>query len=375
VSEPDELTQALADLIGPLAEPNRRRLRSLLRRTPVPAGRVARSLGIARIDDDHYGKNAVLSLTDIRWRNSIRYGFTEIADAIVTPFGFVIDGDNLIFNTQILPGGWMRGADGGAPELVQRVFDANFIHKLDIWRETCLMSLPAEMEEIAGPAFLFNSRLACFNFAHLVHDTLIQAPTYRDCCAHIGAGATPLLAGPGFPYPIMPELFARAVGPSAPPPVFLRNRFVRAPRLYVPTTHFRPSNEAIARGAVARLHRALCESLNPYRTPAKRRVFISRADSGRDDDREPRFANADALMRALAQLGIEPVVVSRLGVEEYLRTFVNAELVVGLHGAGISNVLLCAEPRMLEITVPGYPDWRSLALFIETGMGAPFRSR
>ena len=79
------------------------------------------------------------------------------------------------------------------------------------------------------------------------------------------------------------------------------------------------------------------------------------------------------MQQALGRLGVEPVVASRLGVEDYLRTFANAELIIGLHGAGITNAVLSAEARVVEITVPGYPDWRSLRLFIETGMGAPFR--
>ena len=110
-----------------------------------------------------------------------------------------------------------------------------------------------------------------------------------------------------------------------------------------------------------------------HRAPQKRRLFISRDDSGRGDDREPNFDNAEALHGALSALGVEPVVVSRLGVEEYLKAFVNAELIVGLHGAGLMNVVLSEAPRVLEINVPGYPDWRSLALFYATGMGAPSR--
>ena len=363
--------QAVADLINGLPEARRRRLRRLFAQTEVPAGRVGMELQIGRIDDFGLTKNAILSLTDICWPDSIRYGFVEIRDAIVTPFGFVIAGNQLIFNTQILPGGWMRGADGGAPELIERIFGHNFIHRLDIWNESCLLSVPVDLPEIAEPAFLFNSRLTCFNFAHFVHDTLIQAPTFRDCCEYLRQEATPILVGPGFPHPVMPEIFRRAAGSAAP--FFLRNRFFRVRRLFVPTTHFRPSNDAIARGAVVRLAQTLSASLQEFHAPTKRRLFISREDSGRGEDREPRFANAQALQDALSKLGVEPVVVSRLGVEEYLRSFVNAELIVGLHGAGLTNVLLSDQPRVVEITVPGYPDWRSLALFIETGMGAPFR--
>ena len=360
----------LAALLRPASEAGRQRLRDLLAETPVPEGRVARPLQIAAIDDFAFVKNAVLSLSDIGWPDSIRYGFVEIADAIVTPFGFLISGDRLVFNTQILPNGWMRGGEGGSPELVRRIFDLNSIHKLDIWRGNGLLSLPADMEEVAEPAFLFNSRLSCFNFAHLVHDTLIQAPTYLDACAQAGEAAVPLIVGPGFRYPVMGEVLRRAIGC---PPIFLKNRFLRVRRLFVPTTHFSPASDAIARGAVARLRDTFARALADMQAPKKRRLFISREDSGRGDDREPRFANADELQKALGRLGVESVVASRLGVEDYLRTFANAELIVGLHGAGITNAVLSAEARVAEITVPGYPDWNSLRLFIETGMGAPFR--
>ena len=365
-----ETPDPLAALLRPASEAGRQRLDDLLAETPVPAGRVARHLQIAGVEDFAFAKNAVLSLADIGWPDSIRYGFFELRDAIITPFGFLISGDRLVFNTQILPNGWMRGGEGGSPELVRRIFEHNSVHKLDIWRGACLMSLPADIEEIAAPAFLFNSRLSCFNFAHLVHDTLIQAPTYLDASAHAGEAATPLIVGPGFHYPVMGEMFRRAAGRE---PMFLRNRFLRARRLFVPTTHFSPASDAIARGAVARLVETLSGALADHHSPSARRLFISREDSGRGDDREPRFANADELRQALSRLEVEPVVASRLGVEDYLRAFANAELIVGLHGAGLANAVLSADARVAEITVPGYPDWRSLRLFIETGMGAPFR--
>ena len=359
------------DVIGPVPDAVRRRLGELASQTPVPGERIGKHLRIAGIDDLAFAKNATLSLPDIHWPNSLRYGFVEFADAVVTPFGFVVVGDRLIFNTQILPNGWMKGALGGSPEIIRRIFAHNFIHKLDAWRETCLLSVPAEIEEIQKPAFLFNSRLTWCNFAHFVHDTLIQTPTYLDCCAHVGQEVAPLLVGPGFHHPIMPEILGPAV--ESRPPKFLKNAFLRVPRLFVPTTHFSPANDAVARGAVTRLMQNLSTALAGYRAPDKRRIFISRDDSSRGDDREPRFGNSEELHRGLAELGIEPVVVSRLSAADYLQTFVNSELIVGLHGAGLMNVVLSAQPRVLEINVPGYPDWRSLSLFYETGMGAPSR--
>ncbi len=350
--------------------PENRRLADLARETPVPEGRVALDLRIARIDDLEFAKNARLSLADADWPDSIRYGFVELRDAVVTPFGFLIADGRLVFNTQILPNHWMRGFEGGAADLVAKIFAHNFIHKLDPLSETARLSLPADLPTAPGPAFLFNSRLSCFNFAHVVHDTLIQTPTYLDACAQAGEAVTPVLVGPGFPRPVWADIFSRAVGGAAP--VFTRNGFLKFARLYVPTTHFAPNQHAIARGAVARLMRTLAASLADHREPKKRRLFISRADSGRGDDREPRFSNTPALEAALARLGFEPVVASRLDPETYLKTFVNSEIIVGLHGAGLANLVLSATPRVVELTVPGYPDWHSLRLFMETGMGAPY---
>ncbi len=367
------MTHPIVDLIGPLSDVSRQRLEELCAESPVPPDRTARNLQIVGVDDVGFAQNVVLNPADLGLRDSLKSGFVEFPDAIVTPLGFVVTGDHLLFNSQILPSGWMRGGSGGAPELIRRIFERNFIHKLDIWRDTCLLSTPGEMEEIAEPAFLFNSRLSWCNFAHFVHDTLIQTPTFADAGAHIGQSLQPILVGPAFHYPIMPEIFARAAGPTSKPPLFTRGRFFRVKRLFVPTTHFAPSRNAIARGAIARLMQTLSTALQDHRGPQKRRFFISREDSSRGGDREPAFGNAGALQFALGELGIEPLIVSRLDPSAYLDAFVNSELIVGLHGAGLTNVVLSPTPRVLEITVPGYPDWNSLSLFIEKGMGAPFR--
>jgi hypothetical protein len=369
---PPPPSEAPFDILGPLTPARRRRLGDLLTRTPIPEGRTALPLRIAGVESPTYAKNTIFSLDDIGWPNSLRRGFFELADAVVTPSGFVAADGRLIFNNQRLPEGWMRGEGGGAPDLVEKIFTENFIHRFDMWRGNCEISLPppAEMDEIDEPGFVFDSRLTSYNFAHLMHDTLVQAPTFDDCRAHTGEDVVPVLAGPGFAYPAMGEIFRRAVGPRAP--LFTGRRFLKFRRLFVPTIHFAPSGQAIARGGVVRLRAKLAASLADIRSPVKRRLFISREDSGRGEDREPRFANADALERALGELGFEKIVVSRLG-DAYLKTFADAEIIVGLHGAGLLNLALCAEPRVVEIVVPGYPDWESLRLFMDVGLGAPYR--
>lgn len=67
--------------------------------------------------------------------------------------------------------------------------------------------------------------------------------------------------------------------------------------------------------------------------PGRRRLYISRADSSR------KVVNEDAVYAALAPLGFERIVCSNLSVAEQIRTFASAAVVVGAHGANLTNAL------------------------------------
>ena len=90
-----------------------------------------------------------------------------------------------------------------------------------------------------------------------------------------------------------------------------------------------------------------------------RRLFISRADAG------SRVAtNEDELAADLALLGFRRVVPGTLTYKEQLSLFAGAEMIVGTHGAGLTNIGVCrAGARILEIFEPGYrnPCYRHLA--------------
>ena len=78
---------------------------------------------------------------------------------------------------------------------------------------------------------------------------------------------------------------------------------------------------------------------------AGRRLLVSRRDA-----RQRRVANEDALYRVLQPLGFEIVTPGELSVREQIATFRAAEIVVGPHGAGLTN-LLFARPgtRAVEL--------------------------
>ena len=48
-------------------------------------------------------------------------------------------------------------------------------------------------------------------------------------------------------------------------------------------------------------------------------------------------------MPILERLNIEPVVLENLSAEEQINLFQNAELIVGVHGAGLVNLVFCSE--------------------------------
>lgn len=69
------------------------------------------------------------------------------------------------------------------------------------------------------------------------------------------------------------------------------------------------------------------------------RIYISRRDSNiRAIANEPELE-----AKLAAKLGFKPVVLSELSVEQQIRTFASAAIMVGAHGAGLSNVTFMRE--------------------------------
>lgn len=75
----------------------------------------------------------------------------------------------------------------------------------------------------------------------------------------------------------------------------------------------------------------------------KKRVFISRKDS-----KVRQMTNEDEVFALFEAKGFERYDLSSLSVQEQIMLFQNAEIVVGCHGAGITNILYC-KPETLII--------------------------
>lgn len=74
------------------------------------------------------------------------------------------------------------------------------------------------------------------------------------------------------------------------------------------------------------------------------RVLITRRDAT-----IRRLANLDAVERALAPLGFETVTPGEYSVAEQVRLFEDTELIVGPHGAGLTNLLYATDTTVVEL--------------------------
>lgn len=80
----------------------------------------------------------------------------------------------------------------------------------------------------------------------------------------------------------------------------------------------------------------------------RKRIYISRRDAG-----SRKFVNEEAIIECLEGFGFEAIEMSSYDFGEKVALFANADVVVGLTGAGLTNVLFC---RSDAIVLELFPD-------------------
>jgi capsular polysaccharide biosynthesis protein len=100
--------------------------------------------------------------------------------------------------------------------------------------------------------------------------------------------------------------------------------------------------------AAGRTYAKLRRAVTPAAaTPA--RLYVARTDA-----EHRKMRNEDALIAELAQRGFEIVVPGSLGFAEQVALFRGASLVVGPHGAGMTNIAFCEPGTIVYELVPGH---------------------
>lgn len=80
------------------------------------------------------------------------------------------------------------------------------------------------------------------------------------------------------------------------------------------------------------------------------RIFIVRGVDRVDPHRQRRrFLNAELAFNELKKIGFKRYVLEDLSIQEQIELFYDAEIVVGAHGAGLSNIIFSENIRVLEL--------------------------
>lgn len=205
------------------------------------------------------------------------------------------------------------------------------------------------------------------NYYHFLTDVLPRLELVRR------AGIEPTHFVVNDVAPFQRELLER-VGVS--PPQVVRGDHVRADELIVPSL---PDNHLRTPPWVAPWLR---QQLLPDDVgEPKRRLFVRREASRHTR----RLNNEAALLAALTPYDVEVIDPGQLPVAEQIRLFAEAEVVVGTHGAGLTNIAFCPPgATVVELFAPDYvnPCYFNLATTVEglayryvVGDGRPPRAK
>lgn len=99
--------------------------------------------------------------------------------------------------------------------------------------------------------------------------------------------------------------------------------------------------------------------------PARAKFTRKRIFVGRKGARHRPCAEEGRIVRELRKKGFVPVECEKLSVREQARIFASAEMVVGAHGAGLTNLVFCRPgTKVIELFGPGYvnPCYRDLCV-------------
>ena len=174
------------------------------------------------------------------------------------------------------------------------------------------------------------------NFGHFVHDVLTRI--YYEELGVIVPGREKVIA-PEFVYPMQKAMFENVFANYeivySPPGTLFEVEELLLPANLCSWTHFNPKGvESLAkrvRGIVA-----------PYEAEGRIKVCVSRSDgtSGPNIIRDRDFANADAFETRMRELGYHVVEASSLDPEDQFALWANASSIVGVHGAGMMNMIM-----------------------------------
>lgn len=114
----------------------------------------------------------------------------------------------------------------------------------------------------------------------------------------------------------------------------------------VPDHTFRSRNHefSIAPGDVHWVRQRVTEGLDVDDGEFPKRIFVSREDTS-----NRRIRNRDAFERVLSEFDFETYELAELSVDDQIRMFSRAEVILGAHGAGLANQIFATDATVVEL--------------------------
>lgn len=181
------------------------------------------------------------------------------------------------------------------------------------------------------------------NYGHFVHDVLSRV--YYETLGLIAPGRDKIIA-PNFRFPMQKALFERVFAGYetvfVPHGTSLVVEELVSPVNLCDSTAFHP-------GALADLATRLRDSLADLAAPGTtHKVCVSRSDGKTSGGRD--FVNMDAYEAHMRKRGYQVIAASGLSLEDQFRLWRNTGDIVGIHGAGMMNMIMMPEGRYTELT-------------------------
>ena len=238
------------------------------------------------------------------------------------------------------------------PDVIMRFLD----------RETNDALIRRNLFEFKVPGRCCSTRRNCgVNFGHFVHDVL-SLIYYEDLGAIVPRRDK--VIAPRILAPMQKALFKKVFKGyeivQAPPRSTLRVEELLLPANLVSRNRFNPA-------AIFALAQRMRRIMEPYSVRESRKVCVSRRDGTPREMRD--YANSDTFEANLRKRGYEVIEVSLLDPETQFSLWANVKEIVGIHGAGMMNMIMMpAGGKIIEIAAPT-PHPRNTIAYCATAAG------
>lgn len=172
------------------------------------------------------------------------------------------------------------------------------------------------------------------NFGHFVHDVLTRI--YYEDLGVIAPGREKVIA-PKFVFPMQKTLFEKVFADyeivHGPPRTRYQVEELLLPANLCSWTRFNPKGVATLANRMRRI-------MAPYSSTDRIKVCVSRRDSPEGLIQERGFVNVAAYESRMRELGYRVLEASSLEAESQFEIWANASSIVGVHGAGMMNMIM-----------------------------------